>query len=107
MRGSLVLSDSAHYLVSSATRRQHFSLLAQLRYILGKSFFERLSLFETATLNDHALLHSVLHFVRRGWERDLRSHTSGRAVLNKVCAGNGMGDTTKVNMQRAYFRSLG
>ena len=59
IRGSLVLCNPTHDLLSRAAGRQHPSFLTELRGVLGKTFFEWLALFETVTLDDHELLRSL------------------------------------------------
>ena len=43
-------------MLSRAAGRQRLSFLTELSGVLGKTLFEWLALFETMTLDDHALL---------------------------------------------------
>jgi hypothetical protein len=59
IRGSLVLCNPTHDLLSRAAGRQHLSFLTELSGVLGKTLFEWLALFETVTPDDHELLRSL------------------------------------------------
>ena len=62
MQGCFILPGFPQYLVPCVTRWERFGDVAKALHFADKTIFERLGLFETATLGDHALL----LFVREG-----------------------------------------